>query len=69
LFKYSEFYLPLFVIVSCSVAASAAVAQPVAIEEIHWSCSYGKPPSKYGWNFGDRLRTYQEPSARCVDSK
>jgi hypothetical protein len=26
--------------------ASAALAHPVAIVEIHWSCPYGKPLSK-----------------------
>jgi hypothetical protein len=54
---------------SWRLAASAVVAHPVAIAEIHWSCSCGKPPSKYGWNFGDRLRTCHEPSAICVASR
>jgi hypothetical protein len=25
--------------------------------------------SKYGWNFGERLATNQEPSSRCVESR
>jgi hypothetical protein len=49
--------------------ARAVVAQPVAIDEIHWSGPYANPPSKYGWNFGERLRTYQDPSARWVESR
>src|SRR5687768_8667016 len=52
-----------------SASVNAAVAHPVAICEIHWSCSYGKPPSKYGWNFAARLFTYHDPSGRWLESR
>jgi hypothetical protein len=46
-----------------TAATSAMVAQLVAAEEIHWSCPWGKPLSKYGWIGAARLRTNQEPSS------
>ena len=52
-----------------AAATSAIAAQLVAAAEIHWSCPWGKPLSKYGWNGMERLLTYHDPSSSCVDRR
>ena len=52
-----------------AAATSAIAAQLVAAAEIHWSCPWGKPLSKYGWNGIERLLTYHDPSSSCVDRR
>ena len=52
-----------------AAGASAMAAQFVAAAEIHWSCSPGKPLSKYGWTGIERVFTYHDPSSNCVFSR
>ena len=54
---------------TAALTPALLLAHPVAIDEIHWSCPYGNPPSRYGWNFAARLFTYHDPSGRWFESR